>query len=296
MAALPAPPSSSIHPATNDYYPDSIPDAYRHYGAMAGLNGKLVFLVEDGVNGKEPWVSDDLGGTFLLKNIASGSTNGLYWAYSGYTQNATLARAGGRILSADDGSTGRELWSTDGTSVDGAAQGTSMRVPRQRAFHLTRATVAGVDRVLFHATTASEGGELWQSDGTAAGTTLLKDCRPGTGSGSPSCHCHRLHSGFPAYFVASDPVAGGELFTTDGTTAGTHLTGDANTTRADEVDSIGFLTSWGDILFSGYDGDDVVLMVSDGTFAGTHELGPVRLGSPVEMDGKVTSQLLILWP
>jgi ELWxxDGT repeat protein len=38
------------------------------------------------------------------------------------------------------------------------------------------------DVALFAATTAAEGRELWRTDGTTAGTTLVADLRPGTSS------------------------------------------------------------------------------------------------------------------
>ncbi len=40
-------------------------------------------------------------------------------------------------------------------------------------------------RLVFAATTAATGTELWVSDGTSGGTTLLKDIEPGTGSSQP---------------------------------------------------------------------------------------------------------------
>src|SRR5262245_49473554 len=40
--------------------------------------------------------------------------------------------------------------------------------------------------IYFVATTPEYGTELWKSDGTAAGTVLVADIVPGTGSGSPT--------------------------------------------------------------------------------------------------------------
>src|SRR5690606_3409468 len=44
---------------------------------------------------------------------------------------------------------------------------------------------AFADVLLFTGGTAAEGLELWRSDGTAAGTVLLKDIRPGADSAAP---------------------------------------------------------------------------------------------------------------
>src|SRR5687768_9600142 len=64
----------------------------------------------------------------------------------------------------------------------------------------------------------SAGLELWKSDGTAGGTTLLMDIRPGRGDSWPT--------GFTnvngvIFFVAEDGTSGAELWKTDGTAAGT---------------------------------------------------------------------------
>lgn len=40
--------------------------------------------------------------------------------------------------------------------------------------------------VNFQATDADHGAELWKTDGTGAGTTLVKDIFPGEKSGSPT--------------------------------------------------------------------------------------------------------------
>jgi ELWxxDGT repeat protein len=40
-------------------------------------------------------------------------------------------------------------------------------------------------RLVFGANDGSTGRELWVTDGTTAGTTLLKDINPGPGSSSP---------------------------------------------------------------------------------------------------------------
>ncbi len=69
--------------------------------------------------------------------------------------------------------------------------------------------------------TANSGGigrELWKSDGTKNGTTLLKDIYPGGTSSSPS---ELIKSGSYVYFRATDRSSGSELWRTDGTTAGT---------------------------------------------------------------------------
>ena len=65
--------------------------------------------------------------------------------------------------------------------------------------------------------------ELWKSDGTAAGTVLVKDIYPGTTSSNPA---NLLAIGNILYFSASDPTNGQELWKSDGTTSGTVMVKD----------------------------------------------------------------------
>jgi len=75
-------------------------------------------------------------------------------------------------------------------------------------------------RVYFTATEALHGRELWSSDGTGAGTALVKDITPGA---SGSSFRSPAAAGDTLFFVADDNVHGYELWKTDGTNAGTAL-------------------------------------------------------------------------
>ncbi len=79
-------------------------------------------------------------------------------------------------------------------------------------------------RVLIAATTANEGRELWASDGTTAGTVLLRDIYPGTASSNPSDFVN-VQNGANDYvlFAANDGVVGEELWITNKFTAFTQL-------------------------------------------------------------------------
>lgn len=66
--------------------------------------------------------------------------------------------------------------------------------------------------VYFEATTTNEGSELWVTDGTKAGTKMVKDMNPGTGNSRPMGF-NELNGNL--YFVTDFT---GELWKTDGTT------------------------------------------------------------------------------
>src|SRR5205085_2569894 len=71
----------------------------------------------------------------------------------------------------------------------------------------------------FAANDGVHGRELWKSDGTTAGTRLVKNVA--TGSGSDPQYLAR--AGDTVYFTAADGPHGRELWKTDGTATGTVL-------------------------------------------------------------------------
>jgi ELWxxDGT repeat protein len=124
---------------------------------------------------------------------------------------------------------------------------------------------------------AAHGAELWVSDGTAAGTKLLKDIFKGR-IGSFDVRWSPYFDGplafrGKAYFLANDGIHGAELWATDGTPAGTNLLKDivpgvgGITDDVEFNDNVGHLnTASPFIVFSVRGGS---LWRSDGTPAGT---------------------------
>src|SRR5262245_42928931 len=79
-------------------------------------------------------------------------------------------------------------------------------------------------------TTTNEGKELWKSDGTEAGTVLVKDVLSGVESSDPQQLTNL--NGSLLFFSATTPETGRELWKSDGTTTGTVLVKDINADTA----------------------------------------------------------------
>jgi ELWxxDGT repeat protein len=145
----------------------------------------------------------------------------------------TLGVAGSNVFFAGTGfGHSNELWVTDGTPA-GTRLVKNIQPPSPleyvQVFPYDAAAVVG-DALFFFADDAIHGTELWRSDGTEAGTSLVKDIAPGAASsfvriveGSAMTEYHGLLS-----FVADDGVHGAELWRSDGTAAGTYMASDIN--------------------------------------------------------------------
>lgn len=113
------------------------------------------------------------------------------------------------------------------------------------------------------------GTELWRSDGTSAGTTLIRDLTPGllTGVDGPS---GLTAVGNAAYFFTARSILGKTgLWKTDGTAPGTLLLQEFEGTDDDHDERRGNIVALGsNVLFSFGN----ALWKTDGTPAGTREL------------------------
>jgi len=78
-------------------------------------------------------------------------------------------------------------------------------------------SIAG-NTLYFKGYSAAEGNELWVTDGTNAGTKILKDIKPGAGHGFPLAFCKL---GNQVFFTAYAVGLERKLWKTDGTTEGT---------------------------------------------------------------------------
>ena len=237
-----------IHPEFDDNNIEGIID----------LNGKALFTASDGNwLGKELYISDGTeAGTQLLKDINTQGNRG--------SSPQNYFQFGNKILlSADNGEYGREPWIIENgtaTLLKDINSGTLYSNPSNFL------ELNGL--VYFYATSAEKGKELWKTDGTEAGTVLVKDINPNAESGISSNYLVTLNG--KLYFYAFDPVNGSELWESDGTEAGTILVKDINTGDASSIRSGELYVFKNKIYFNATDSsNDYELWTSDGTEAGT---------------------------
>lgn len=118
-----------------------------------------------------------------------------------------------KLLAANDGVNGTEVWKTDAS-----AAGTMLV---QDINNTGDSSPSGFTEFqgahYFSAVDGVNGVELWKSDGTAAGTSLVKDINS-TGSSNPQ---NLMVLNGALYFSADDGQNGIELWKTDGTADGT---------------------------------------------------------------------------
>src|SRR5690606_32488752 len=100
------------------------------------------------------------------------------------------------------------------------------------------------NKLYFSANDNSNGYELWVTDGTTAGTQLLKDINVGPASSEIS---KMVSLNNKLYFLAYTPTYGTEIWVSDGTTAGTTLLKDLNPNQS--IEDISNLTNYNNKLY-----------------------------------------------
>jgi ELWxxDGT repeat protein len=234
---------AAIVPGTTGSYPREI---------VAAPGGRFFFTADDRVSGRELWTSTGAGGTTALVKDIRVAPNG-----AGSLPSSLTVVGSSVCFSADDGVLGRELWCSDGTGAgtlafdlrpgalgsdphelvawngklyfvadDGNGAGLWVFDPSNstatpigpRGTNPSNLTPSG-SRLFFAATDATNGRELWASDGTANNTNLLRDLRVGPASSAPDQI--RALPGGNVVFTALDDAEGRELWSSSGTPPGT---------------------------------------------------------------------------
>lgn len=212
--------------------------------SLANMDGTLYFAggTERIGNGVELWKSDGTAdGTVEVKDIAPGdNVVGPSGPRSSRPTDFTLVD--GTIYFTVSGIGLADIWQTDGTdagTVPVDAEGGDLfefdnqlyiqtshfiRVlgeeqPFTPDMTLIRNLVVATDGFYFSAVTTDNGRELWKSDGTEAGTSLVTDINAGPDSGVMDepmvIYVDRV------FFAATDGLSGMELWSSDGSSDGT---------------------------------------------------------------------------
>ncbi len=263
------------------------------------LGSTLYFAGTDDYYGTELWKSDGTtAGTRMVKNIHQGSHRGLlpydsstpifqYGELPNSSFPTGLISIGGMLyFAATDSTAGRELWKSDGT-----AAGTVLVKDILSGFHQEYRTeyeqqeARAIDvpngsspRQLINFRGAlyfSAEGRLWRSDGTAAGTVLVKNVR----SGGPGFLYEFVNVGGTLYFVAENLQNVQELWKSDGTATGTVLLKTIQRTVNGFSNSPDLINVGGTLYFTANEAaSGIELWRTDGTVAGTRIVKDLHSG------------------
>jgi ELWxxDGT repeat protein len=226
-----------------------------------------------------------------------------------------------------------QLWVSDGTDagtqlLKSFPDGPTPPVTTISPFSQQMTLMNGV--LFFRANDGVHGMELWKSDGTPAGTTLVTDLNPGASSSSPNALTNfqgtlffttpdglwksngvaagtqlvkpgawreLAVAGDRLFGVNQDGDHGAELWRSDGTSEGTFLVKDVKPGPA--TSNIGYLTALrGNLFFTADDGiHGYELWQSDGTAVGTTLVSDITSGAasamPTELASMMSAQLMV---
>jgi len=245
--------------------------------SLTEVDGLLFFSAEDAADGAELWRTDGTKeGTMQVKDIATGTSTDYYGTYPNASDPQKLVNFDGTLFfTADDGNSGRELWKSNGTAagtvrVKDIAMGTSTDNygTYPNSSHPDMLTM--VDGVLFFgALDETNGAELWKSDGTGAGTELVKDINPGNAD-SLTADSSLVNVDGTLFFIANNGTDGAELWKSDGTTGGTSMVKNIGPGSESGLGTSDLVEVGGTLFFAATDGTHgTELWKSDGTEAGT---------------------------
>ena len=183
---------------------------------VIAFNNMLYFVADDGINGRELWVSDGTpSGTQLLLDLdgTAASSNPVEF----HIMNGRLL-----FFSSEAGASTDGIWVSDGTAL-GTTRISTTLVNSDIAYYNGNSTgraayVASLGLLFFTGNDGVNGNELWKTDGTALGTSMVKNI-----SSTNSQPIIFRPSNGVMIFGAEDDDGRAKLWRTDGTEAGTTL-------------------------------------------------------------------------
>ncbi|KAA6438333.1 DNRLRE domain-containing protein [Dyadobacter flavalbus] len=228
---------------------------------MVNANGKLFMIMY--LNGNYRLYKSDgtPAGTVAVENKANG---GVIWPL---------------------GVLGNEVYFRYSSSVDGLYKASDILpvTPVKERFSDSQFTFYSVGSTLYFTVRngSINGNELWKTDGTTAGTTLVKDINPGAASSDPVL---MAAVNGQLYFTANDGVNGRELWKTSGTASTTTLVKDIRPGSADA--NISEITAVGSkVAFVANDGTGDKLWQSNGSLSGTSILADFQASALLNVNG-----------
>jgi ELWxxDGT repeat protein len=176
------------------------------------IGNSMYFRAEDATNGNEMWKSDGtFGGTMMVANINPGSSDSSPRCFTDFGNDQI-------VFQSDDGTHGQELW------IYNSSISVSTSNPHLVADIRTGAdgsNPCGYDsnsfvvidgNVMLQPYNATYGRELWISNGTSQGTSMVADIATGTNS-AVDCGWQEFNN--ILYFTAYTSTHGSEIWTYD---------------------------------------------------------------------------------
>lgn len=233
--------------------------------SFIAYNNKLYFTGHDPAANNELWTSDGTeAGTLRVADLAPGTASLLPGQY---------VIMGGQLFFL----TVTGLWRSDGTTA-GTALVKSFTVI-SRSSNWGKPTLFVHEQALYFSATlgSSNNYELWKSDGTEAGTVMVRDINPGA-SASSFPDAFTSYNGL-LYFSAQSPGTGYELWKSDGTSEGTAMVRDIFPGTASSSCS-DFQVFKGMLVFAASSSSGRELWKTDGTAANTVLLKDIAAAYP----------------
>lgn len=261
------------------------------------FNNHILFAATDASHGEEIWETDGTsGGTILLKDIFPGPDSSTYIPIDmgGFTLNIPVFSSfhlfnNHLFFMANDGVNGSAVWVTDGSTANTNLLKVIGADTTFGAFLILDA-INLPGKFIFPFSNLKDRFELWQSDGTPAGTVLFKSFPVNSNSNVPLIYVnfdfntttqtltYPLFNG--NFFFSANGSEGNELWMSDGTPTGTRIVKDINPGPGDAIVRGSYMYTSTGLYFAATDGiNGNELWKTDGTVSGTAMVKDINPGA-----------------